>query len=102
MRRALAAVVLAAALMSSTASLAQRDAQEPRERGAPEFKARLGTLIKGRCHMNYCAWFSIEKADYLGASAKGWLFAVTSRNWQSHHPDGYDKRAPRKGGEEMK
>jgi hypothetical protein len=46
--------------------------------------------------MDVCNWFSIEKADYLGAGEKGWLFAVTSRWWRSEHPNGaYDRRTPR-------
>lgn len=100
MRRALAAIVVAAALLPSDAALAQRTAPDARERAAPEFKARLGTLVRARCHMDSCGWFSLEKADYVGASEKGWLFDVTARRWRSEHPDGYDKRAPRKGGDE--
>ncbi len=61
--------------------------------------AHAAELIAGRCHMDYCSWFSIESRDISATNPQGALVKVESRWWQSHHPKGYDKRAPRKGGE---
>jgi hypothetical protein len=57
-------------------------------------------LIAGRCHMDYCSWFSIESRDITATSPKGALARVESRWWQSHHPNGYNNinRARRTGG----
>jgi|UPI0004B724CD hypothetical protein len=57
-------------------------------------------LMRGRCRMDYCAWFSIESRDIVGSNANGALFKVISKEWTSHHPNGtYDKHRPRTGGE---
>ena len=57
-------------------TLSGAGAQEPRERADPEFKPRLKQVAPGRCQQQTCDWFSIESADYLGASEKGWLFTL--------------------------
>jgi hypothetical protein len=62
--------------------------------------ASSAELHLGRCHMDYCSWFSIEETDLTASNANGALFKVVTRGWSSHHPDGsYGRRAPRKGGE---
>lgn len=76
-------------------TLSGAGAQEPRERADPEFKPRLKQVAPGRCQQQTCDWFSIESADYLGASEKGWLFRLETRWWRSQ-ADGGDRRAPRR------
>jgi hypothetical protein len=68
-----------------------------RESAASEFAPRVGKLVRGRCHEAHCDWFSLEAAEFLGASERGWLMKIESRWWRSHHPDGFDKPAPRRG-----
>jgi hypothetical protein len=85
-----------AALLAGFMGLAGAMAQEPRERPEPEFKPRLKQVAPGRCQQQMCDWFSIESADYLGASEKGWLFRLETRWWRSPQSDGYERRAPRR------
>lgn len=70
---------------------------------SPEFKPLVGTLIRARCHMNTCGWFSIDAADLIGASSKGQLYVLATRYWESSYPDNSTDldmaRAPREGGE---
>ena len=62
--------------------------------------ASAAELHLGRCHMDYCSWFSIEETDLVASNASGALFKVVTRGWSSHHPGGsYERRAPRKGGQ---
>lgn len=62
--------------------------------------AGAAELMKGRCHMDYCSWFSIESRDLVGSNARGALFKVELKGWTSHHPRGdYGRRSPRTGGE---
>ena len=57
-------------------------------------------LHNGRCHMDYCSWFSIEEKDLVSSNPSGALFKVTTRGWSSHHPNGsYNRRTRRTGGE---
>jgi hypothetical protein len=50
-------------------------------------------LHRGRCHMDYCTWFSIEERDLAGTNNAGALFRVVMKGWESHHPNGsYDRR----------
>lgn len=66
----------------------------------PEFTALIGKVVRGRCHMDTCSWFKIESMKPAGQSPRGQLFKMTSRWWESTHPEGsYDRRAPRQGGE---
>lgn len=63
-------------------------------------QAKAAELLQGRCHMDYCSWFTTESRDTIGTSSRGSLIKVESRWWQSHHPNGsYNRRAPRKGGD---
>jgi hypothetical protein len=65
-----------------------------------EFKALVGKVVEGRCHMDNCSWFSIEAAKPAGQSRRGQLFKITTKRWDSYHPEGnYKRRAPRHGGE---
>ncbi|MDB5569574.1 MAG: protein of unassigned function [Hyphomicrobiales bacterium] len=87
MRRAASTAAIAAllALAAASPSAAQ---DEARERPSPEFRPRVGRLIEGRCERQGCPWFSIEKADYIGASEKGWLMRIDARWWRSDDPKG--------------
>ena len=92
------------------ASLIGRDCEKPR----PKLPFRIKTLripvnldkrllkkvIRARCHMDACGWFSIEAAELAGSSPKGRLYKLTTKWWESEHKGGnYDRRAPRTGGE---
>jgi hypothetical protein len=63
---------------------------------AQEFAALTGKIAPGRCHMDYCSWFSIESAEALGEAPHGVLFKLDTKWFSSHHPRGYDRPAPRK------
>lgn len=66
----------------------------------PEFTALIGKVVRGRCHMDTCSWFSIESMEPAGQSGRGQLFKMTLKWWESYHPGGsYDRRAPRQGEE---
>ncbi|MER8567434.1 lysozyme inhibitor LprI family protein [Mesorhizobium sp. M0924] len=57
----------------------------------------VGRRIQGRCHMDYCGWFSIEKRSIAARAPDGVLYKVESRYWESKHPEGtYDTPAPLK------
>ncbi|RWN11438.1 MAG: DUF1311 domain-containing protein [Mesorhizobium sp.] len=57
----------------------------------------VGRRIQGRCHMDYCGWFSIEKRSVAARAPDGVLYRVESRYWESRHPEGtYDTPAPLK------
>lgn len=57
----------------------------------------IGQRIQGRCHMEYCGWFSIEKRTIAGRAPDGVLYKIENRYWSSHHPDGsYETPAPLK------
>lgn len=57
----------------------------------------LGRRIQGRCHMDYCGWFSIEKRSVAARAPDGVLYEVESRYWESKHPEGtYETPAPLK------
>ncbi len=61
--------------------------------------ASAAEVIPGRCHMDVCAWFSVEEKDLVGTDRHGALFRVVTKAWQSTHPDGaYNRRSPRRGG----
>ncbi len=68
-----------------------------RESVSSEYAPRIGKLVRGRCHEAQCAWFSVEAAEFLGASEIGWLMKIDTRWWRSQHPDGFEKPAPRRG-----
>jgi hypothetical protein len=62
--------------------------------------ATAAELLRGRCHMDVCSWFSIEQRDLVASSPAGALFKMSVRTWTSTHPNGtYDKRTRRVGGE---
>ena len=63
---------------------------------AQEFAALTGRLAPGRCHMDYCAFFSIERAEQVGQTPHGALYRLETKWFNSYHPHGYDKPAPRK------
>jgi hypothetical protein len=66
----------------------------------PEFKPLLKKVVRARCHMDVCSWFSIEAAEPSGNSPKGQLYKLTTKWWESEHKGGdYNRRAPRRGGE---
>ncbi|BCG79909.1 lysozyme inhibitor LprI family protein [Mesorhizobium sp. 113-3-3] len=57
----------------------------------------VGRRIQGRCHMDYCGWFSIEERSIAARAPDGVLYRVESRYWESKHPEGtYDTPAPLK------
>ena len=57
----------------------------------------IGRRIQGRCHMDYCGWFSIENRNVAARAPDGVLYKVESRYWESKHPEGsYDTPAPLK------
>jgi hypothetical protein len=59
----------------------------------------IGVLLQGRCHMDYCSWFSIEKKMLVGKNSQDALYQVVTKGWESHHPNAsYDKRTARTGG----
>ncbi|GJD93147.1 hypothetical protein [Methylobacterium iners] len=61
---------------------------------------KAAELLRGRCYMDICSWFSIEERSIVGSNSQGALFKVSMRGWESRHPDGtYDRPAPRKGGQ---
>jgi hypothetical protein len=95
-RRALIFFGLAAAVLGlATLGTQSSSAQTP----GPEFKPLLKKLVRARCHMDVCGWFSIETATPVGASPKGQLYVLASRSWESEHKGGkYDRPAPRTGG----
>lgn len=90
------AAILAAFLVALLTYSTPVAAQAAREPARPEFKPRIGQVAPGGCAQGACDWVSIESADYLGASEKGWLMRLETRWWRSVHPDGYQRRAPRK------
>lgn len=62
--------------------------------------ASAGELIRSRCYMDTCSWFSVEETALVGTSPKGALFKAVLKGWQSHHPNGrYERKAPRQGGQ---
>lgn len=64
--------------------------------------AHAGELLRGRCHMGSCGWFSLEEKELVGSGPDGALFKATFKGWQSQHPDGnYDRKVSRKGGKPM-
>lgn len=59
-------------------------------------------LFEGRCHMDYCSWFSVEEKDLIGTSPKGALFRTVTKAWSSYHPNGsYNRKTRRTGGQEI-
>jgi hypothetical protein len=89
---AASAVVVLASLQPSTAD---------------EFKALTHQAVVGRCHMDFCWWFSIEAAQKIGSSSKGDLYAIALNSWERrckyNAKNGYDMNAcgKRSGGEEQ-
>jgi hypothetical protein len=70
------------------------------ESTGPEFKPLLKKVIRARCHMDACGWFSIEVAEPFGSSPAGQLYKLTLKWWESEHKDGnYNRRAPLTGGD---
>jgi len=66
----------------------------------PGFKPLLKKLVRARCNMDVCGWFSIESSALVGASPKGELYVLATRWWESEHKGGnYDRPAPRTGGD---
>lgn len=59
--------------------------------------AASAELLRGRCHMDVCTWFSIEERGIVASNERGALFSARIRNWSSEHPGGsYDKPARRR------
>jgi hypothetical protein len=59
----------------------------------------IGVVLQGRCHMDYCSWFRIEKTVLVGKNSQDALYQVVTRGWESHHPNAsYETRTPRTGG----
>jgi hypothetical protein len=52
-----------------------------------DFKALIGKVLVGRCHMDVCWWFSIENSEHIGDSKKGELFKFSVKDWESNHPN---------------
>jgi hypothetical protein len=62
--------------------------------------ALAAELLQGRCHMNYCNWFSIESRDIVASGKSGALAKAEIKEWGSYHPDGdYKRHRPRTGGQ---
>lgn len=88
-------LILALAVTTMATTALARD----RKSADSGFNALVGKLVRGRCHMDSCLWFSIEAAKPAGQSSRGQLFKITTKWWESYHPKGIYKRAPRHGGE---
>ncbi|HMN13228.1 MAG TPA: lysozyme inhibitor LprI family protein, partial [Bellilinea sp.] len=55
----------------------------------------IGQRIQGRCHMDYCSWFSIGKRIVHSRAQDGILYRVEIQHWSSYHPEGaYEVPAP--------
>jgi uncharacterized protein YecT (DUF1311 family) len=53
----------------------------------PSTDSVIGERIRGRCHMDYCYWFSIHRRSLVGRSPLGEaLYKLDNNHWQSHHP----------------
>ncbi|MGP9821820.1 hypothetical protein ACTZWW_17525 [Salinarimonas sp. NSM] len=62
--------------------------------------ASAAELLRGRCHMDYCSWFSIEEYNIVTAEGGEVLKRATLKSWESHHPGGsYDSPGRREGGD---
>ena len=93
----LSCLVLSAFAPHAVAQTRAQPGVASRAEASAEFAPRIGKLVRGRCHDGQCEWFSLEAAEFLGASEVGWLMKLDSRWWRSQHPDGFDKPAPRRG-----
>lgn len=63
----------------------------------PPYQSLLGKIVRARCHMDVCTWFSIEASSPVGKSHIGTLLQVTVKDWSSVHPDAsYDRLTNRK------
>lgn len=54
----------------------------------PPFRSLVGKIVRARCHMDVCTWFSIEASVPAGESRAGTLLRTTIKDWSSSHPDG--------------
>ena len=87
------ALPLAVMLFATTALARDRTPAKP------EFRALVGKVVRARCHMDTCSWFSIESAKPAGQSGSGQLFKLATKWWQSDESKSMYKRRPRHGGE---
>ena len=90
--------LLVGAVAATTANLLNLLAPLPSN--AAEFRALVHRLIVGRCHMNTCGYFSIDKADRVGISPKGELYSITVKNWEAGDCKHIYKCGQREGGEQ--
>ena len=61
------------------------------------YKALTGVIIRSRCHMNYCGWFSIDQSTVALESTEKSMLEIRLSYWGSDYPDGnYDAVRPRK------
>ena len=64
--------------------------------------AQAAELMEGRCHMDYCNWFTVEERDIVTSISDGALVRTVMKGWESHHPDGnYTRKTRRTGGNEV-
>lgn len=60
------------------------------------YRALTGVVIRARCHMNSCGWFSIESSNLVAETPTKSLFALKEKTWESEYPDGnYEQSRPR-------
>ncbi|WP_181175136.1 lysozyme inhibitor LprI family protein [Mesorhizobium sp. B2-6-1] len=78
-------------------NLTMRSELPPEGSAATMSNSIVGRRIQGRCHMDYCGWFSIERRSVAARVPHGVLYKVESRHWETKHPEGtYDTPAPLK------
>ena len=65
---------------------------------ASEFQAAIGHKGYGRCHMDSCTFFIIDRATSIGDGRDGTLFEIEERDWSAayrppneHDPASYDE-----------
>ncbi len=83
-------VVVAVALMVASPPNAQ----------AAEFQPAIGHKGYGRCHMDTCSFFIIDRATPVGDGRDGTLFEIQERDWGADYrppaenaPDSFDEYA---------
>ena len=50
---------------------------------AAEFAAAVGRTGYGRCHMDVCSFFIIDRAVAVGSTSSGTLYAISGRGWDA-------------------
>jgi hypothetical protein len=70
--------IIASALLTTLVSYSANSADQ-------EFAAAIGKTGYGRCHMDYCGFFTINAAAPIGSSKDGVLFAISETVWGAQY-----------------